>query len=92
MSVASVLKTWEWFCVIGPLYITVVLMFGSGIPTTEKSTDKRFWNNQEYQEYKRRTPVLVPFIPGAITGVAKVILCCEWPLYSYPPESQQLNA
>lgn len=88
MSAASILYTWEWVSIIGPLYITLILLFGSGIPTTEKSTDQRYWNNEEYQKYKKRTPVLVPFVPGLITGVAKIFLCCEWTCYNFPPEKK----
>jgi hypothetical protein len=91
MSAAVAISDWEWLSVISPLYITLVLMFGSGIPTTEKSTDVRFWNNEEYQQYRKNTPVLVPFIPGLFGGIAKVIFCCEWPLYRYPPENQKLK-
>jgi hypothetical protein len=73
-------------------------MFGSGIPTTEKSTDKRyfilanessdlstsrFWNVPGYEDWKEKTPVLVPFIPGVFKGMSKKIFCCEFSLYSY---------
>jgi len=88
MSCASVITDYEWFTIGGPLYITVVLLFGSGIPTTEKSTDKRYWSRPEYQEYKQRTPVLIPFVPGVFGGVAKTLFCCEWPLFNYPPKPE----
>jgi len=89
ISCASILVTWEWFSIVSPVYITVILMFGSGIPTTEKSTDKRFWTDTKYQEYKQRTPVLIPFIPGLCGGGAKTICCCELPLYNYPPNPER---
>jgi len=85
ISVASVLSKWEWFTVISPISITLLLMFGSGTPTTEKSNDEKFWNVAEYQQYKARTPVLIPFIPGIFQGTTKSIFCCEWSFYSYPP-------
>jgi steroid 5-alpha reductase family enzyme len=87
ISCASVFQTFEFFSVLSPILITIILMCGSGVPTTEKSADKRFGTSIEYQEYKRRTPVCVPFIPGVFGGVAKVIFCCEWPLYQYAKTS-----
>jgi steroid 5-alpha reductase family enzyme len=45
---------------IGPLFITSLLLFVSGIPLLEKSADKKWGNKKRYQEYKKRTPVLIP--------------------------------
>jgi len=45
---------------ISPLFITSLLLFVSGIPKLEKSADERWGNDKNYQEYKRRTSVLVP--------------------------------
>jgi len=85
-SCASILNTWDWFVILGPVFLTIILLFGSGVPTTEKSTDKRFWKLEEYQQWKKRTPVLIPFFPGVFGGVPKVIFCCEWGFYSSPPK------
>ena len=45
---------------ISPLYIASLIIFISGIPLLEKSADKRWGKNPAYQEYKRRTSVLIP--------------------------------
>lgn len=45
-----------------PLLITLLLVFVSGVPLLEKSADKRWGKDKAYQAYKRRTPVLIPFI------------------------------
>ncbi|GAB4158148.1 MAG: DUF1295 domain-containing protein [Candidatus Dojkabacteria bacterium] len=45
---------------IGPLYITLLLCFVSGIPLLEKSADKRWGNLSEYIKYKKETGVLFP--------------------------------
>eukprot|EP01119_Soliformovum_irregulare_P019694 TRINITY_DN6296_c0_g1_i3.p1 TRINITY_DN6296_c0_g1~~TRINITY_DN6296_c0_g1_i3.p1 ORF type:complete len:295 (+),score=45.10 TRINITY_DN6296_c0_g1_i3:72-956(+) len=84
---ASVLHTWQFFSVIGPAFITLLIMFGSGIPTTEKSTDRKYGKIPEYREWKRRTPVLIPFIPNLFGGVAKTLFCCEFGIYNYAPET-----
>lgn len=42
-----------WWAVAGPLFITLLLLFLSGLPLLERSNDKRFWTEPAYQEYKR---------------------------------------
>jgi hypothetical protein len=38
----------------------VTLLFLSGIPLLEKSADKKWGKNPDYQKYKKTTPVLIP--------------------------------
>ena len=45
-----------WFGLIGPLTITILLRFVSGVPLAEK----RYTDNQEFIEYAKKTPVLIP--------------------------------
>ena len=49
--------------VIGPIFITVLLLFVSGIPLLERSAEARYGDDPAYREYKRRTSVLVPLPP-----------------------------
>ena len=44
---------------IGPIYIAVLLIFVSGIPLLEKSSDKKWGENKKYQEYKKATSILI---------------------------------
>jgi steroid 5-alpha reductase family enzyme len=44
---------------LSPAYIALLLLFVSGVPLLEKSADKKWGDNPEYQEYKRKTSVLV---------------------------------
>lgn len=46
--------------VLGPIFITLLLLFVSGIPLLEKSAEARFGADPEYRDYRRRTSVLVP--------------------------------
>lgn len=46
---------------ISPLLIFILLRYGSGIPILEKSADKKWGNNPNYIEYKRKTNLLIPF-------------------------------
>jgi steroid 5-alpha reductase family enzyme len=58
-----VLSGWLWLAIAGPLFITFILLFVSGIPPLEKYADERFGNDPNYKDYKSRTSLLVPLPP-----------------------------
>lgn len=45
---------------VGPLFITFLLLKVTGIPTLEKKYDRLHAKNSKYQAYKKRTRLLVP--------------------------------
>ena len=49
----------SWVFIIGPLTITLLIRYVSGVPMLERRYDK----NQAYQEYKKKVPALFPRIP-----------------------------
>jgi steroid 5-alpha reductase family enzyme len=51
--------------VLGPVFITLLLLFVSGIPPLERSADEKYGDDAAYREYKRRTSILVPLPPRA---------------------------
>lgn len=50
----------SWLTVVSPLFITFILLFVSGIPPLEKRYDSKYADNKKYQDYKKRTSVLIP--------------------------------
>jgi len=52
-----------YFTALGPLFITLMLLFVSGIPLLEKSADEKHGPKEEYREYKRRTSIFIPLPP-----------------------------
>ncbi len=44
----------------GPAFITLLLLFVSGIPPLERSADAKYGADPAYRDYKRRTSILVP--------------------------------
>lgn len=44
---------------VGPIFISLLLIFVSGIPLLEKSADKKWGSDKKYLEYKHRTSVLI---------------------------------
>jgi steroid 5-alpha reductase family enzyme len=49
--------------VLGPVFITLLLLFVSGIPLLERSADAKYGDDPAYRDYKRRTSILVPLPP-----------------------------
>ena len=55
-----VLQGWQWVALISPIFVTLLLTRVSGIPLLEKKADQKWGGQPEYEEYKKRTPVLIP--------------------------------
>jgi steroid 5-alpha reductase family enzyme len=49
--------------VLGPVFITLLLLFVSGIPLLERSAETKYGDDPAYRAYKRRTSILVPLPP-----------------------------
>lgn len=52
-----------WLTVIGPVFISFILIFISGIPPLEKRYNQKYANNFQYQQYKKKTSLLIPLPP-----------------------------
>jgi len=50
----------QWIAVLGPIWVSILLLFVSGIPLLEKEGMRRWGTNPEYIAYKKRTSILVP--------------------------------
>ncbi len=51
----------EFLTIIGPIFISLMLRFVSGVPTIEKRYEEKFGDNKEYRKYKENTRLLIPF-------------------------------
>lgn len=60
---APAISGWQWVTLISPMFVIVLLTKISGIPMLEKRADDRWQDNEAYQRYKQRTPVLIPRPP-----------------------------
>lgn len=58
-----VLTGWQWFTLISPIFVAFLLIKISGIPMLEETADKRWGGLDDYEAYKRNTPVLLPKPP-----------------------------
>ena len=59
-----VLHGWQWTTLISPVFVAFLLIKVSGIPILEEKADERWGGNDDYEEYKRRTSVLIPKSPA----------------------------
>ena len=63
LSAVPVLHGAAFAVVAGPLFITLLLLFVSGIPPLERGADEKYGDDPAYRDYKRRTSILVPLPP-----------------------------
>lgn len=55
-----VLQGWQWVAMISPIFVTLLLTRVSGVPLLEKKADKKWGGQEDYEAYKKNTPVLIP--------------------------------
>ncbi|GAV83490.1 DUF1295 domain-containing protein [Cephalotus follicularis] len=80
-----VLEGAEWLVIIGPIFLTLLLLFVSGIPMLEESADKKFGNIAGYRAYKQTTSPLIPLpliVYGKLPSWFKTTFLFEFPFYS----------
>jgi steroid 5-alpha reductase family enzyme len=57
------LQGWGFVTLISPVFVAVLITQISGVPLLEKFSDGKWGGQQDYEEYKRSTPVLIPKLP-----------------------------
>lgn len=55
-----VLSGWQWVALVSPVFVTLLLTRVSGVPLLEKKADEIWGGQEDYEAYKRNTPVLIP--------------------------------
>lgn len=45
---------------VSPAFVAGLLLFGSGVPLSERKYDEKFGGREDYQLWKRDTPVFWP--------------------------------
>jgi steroid 5-alpha reductase family enzyme len=55
-----VLRGWQWATLISPVFVALLLTRISGVPMLEKRADEKWGGQEDYEAYKKRTPVLIP--------------------------------
>jgi steroid 5-alpha reductase family enzyme len=55
-----VLQGWQWIAMISPVFVTLLITRVSGVPLLEKKADEKWGGQEDYESYKKGTPVLFP--------------------------------
>ena len=63
ITALPVLHGWQYATLISPVFVAFLLIKVSGIPMLEEKADQRWGGQDDYEEYKRKTPVLIPKPP-----------------------------
>jgi steroid 5-alpha reductase family enzyme len=58
-----VLSGWQWLTMISPIFVIVLLTRISGIPMLERRADEKWGGQDDYEQYKSRTSILIPWPP-----------------------------
>ncbi|KAF2564326.1 hypothetical protein F2Q70_00016029 [Brassica cretica] len=85
VAASPVLEGAEYLVIFGPLFLTLLLLFVSGIPLLEASSDKKHGNLGTYRFYKKTTSPLIPLprgVYGNLPGWCKPVFLLELPFYS----------
>jgi len=56
-----VLRGWQWVTLISPIFVFILITRVSGLPMLEKRADEKWGGQEDYEAYKKRTPVLIPW-------------------------------
>ncbi|RKF54652.1 putative 3-oxo-5-alpha-steroid 4-dehydrogenase protein [Golovinomyces cichoracearum] len=79
--------------VLGPIFLTILLMFVSGLTLAERPAARRRYeedqNWEEYAHYLNRTSILIPLPPSLyakLPVLLKRTLFLEFPIYVFDPE------
>ena len=59
ITALPILSGWRWLMLISPVFVAILLTRISGIPMLEDKADERWGGQDDYEAYKRATPVLV---------------------------------
>jgi steroid 5-alpha reductase family enzyme len=58
------LRGWGFLTLVSPIFVALLITKISGVPLLERFADEKWGGLEDYETYKRNTPVLIPKLPG----------------------------
>ena len=78
--------------ILGAFFLTILLMFVSGLPLQERPGGKKRYESgnhwESYSEYTKRTSILIPFPPQLYVRMPTILkrtIFLEFPIYVFDP-------
>ena len=62
-----VVRDWQWVTLFPSVFVALLLTRISGVPMLENRADARWDGQEDYEAYKKCTPVLIPRPPTSMT-------------------------
>jgi steroid 5-alpha reductase family enzyme len=56
-------ESWQWVTIISPCFVFSLIYFISGVALSEKNSEARYGTLDEFQIYKARTSLFIPWFP-----------------------------
>ena len=53
-------QTWQWVAILSPISVYLLITKVTGVPMLEKNADKKWGGQEDYEQYKKDTPILIP--------------------------------
>lgn len=78
--------------ILGPFFLTLLLMFVSGLTLQERPGAKKRYESgnhwESFSRYTKRTSILIPFPPALYVGMPTILkrtIFLEFPIYVFDP-------
>lgn len=86
---------WGYVCVLSPIFTMIILLFGSGVPTSEGNNQLRFMktpeDKQRFLAYRAQTSPLVPLPPSCYKSLPLFVKRFLLELPMYEPQEAALR-
>ena len=73
-----------YFTLLSPGFITLLLLFGSGLPIVEVTSNKKLRQSESFRRYRDETSILIPLPPAMWRTLPPWLKAAlfEWPMYA----------
>lgn len=66
LSAGGIVEPWQWIIVISPIFVNLLLYYGSGVALSEMGAHKRYGHREDFQLYCCRTSKFILWPPRSV--------------------------